>query len=175
MAKTKAVKTRAIGFVPANREQADETLRVIGEQQRKREVLQTEMNDRLAAIKAEVEAKAGPINESIKELSRGIQVWAEANRAELTKNGSKTVKLGNGEIRWRTRPKSVVVRGADAVIAALKRLGLERFVRSGKDTVNKEAILAEPEAVQDVKGITVGSGGEDFVVVPFETKLEEVA
>lgn len=173
MAKPRNIKTAAAQFVAANRDQADESVRVIGELQRKRETIQTEMNGKLAALKAEFEAQAAPVNEALKAMIYGVQVWAEANRGELTKNGSKTVKLGNGELRWRMRPKSVTVRGVQAVIEALKRLNLKRFIRT-KEEVNKEAILAEPEAVQDVKGITIDQG-EDFVIVPFATELEEVA
>lgn len=173
MAKSKSVKADAAVYVAANREQADETVRTIGELQRKRETLQTTMNEEIAAIKARYEAEAAPVAETIKALSHGVQVWAEAHRADLTRNGSKTVKLGNGELRWRTRPPSVTVRAAGIVIEALKRLGLQRFLRV-KEEINKEAILAEPDAVRDVKGISI-SQGEDFVIVPLATELEEVA
>jgi len=174
MAKKSArIKTAAAAFVAQNRDEADETIRQIGDLQRQREAIQTAMNARLAAVKAEFEAEAAPINDAIKELHAGVQVWAEANRGELLRNGAKTVKLGNGEIRWRTRPPSVVVRTAAAVIDALKRLGLQRFIRT-KEEIDKNAILADPDAVQDVKGISI-TQGEDFVVVPFATELEEVA
>lgn len=173
MAKSKPVKANAAVFVAENRQQADETVRTIGELQRKRESLQTAMNAEIAAVKERYEADAAPVGETIKALGHGVQVWAEANRAELTKNGSKTVKLGNGELRWRTRPPSVTVRAAGIVIEALKRLGLQRLIRT-KEEINKEAILADPDAVRDVKGISI-SQGEDFVIVPLATELEEVA
>lgn len=173
MAKPQRIKSSAAGFVPASRIEADEAVRVIGDYQRKRVDLQTAMNARLAEVKAEFEQQAQPLSESIRTLGHGIQTWAEANRAELLKAGGKTVKLGNGELRWRTRPPSVTVRAAAAVLDALKRLGLSRFIRT-KEEIDKEAILAEPEAVRDVKGISVGQG-EDFVIVPFSTELEEVA
>ncbi|MDS4031230.1 MAG: hypothetical protein RKO66_14330, partial [Candidatus Contendobacter sp.] len=37
-----------------------------------------------------------------------------------------------------------------------------------------EAIAAEPEAVEGVKGITI-TQREDFVIRPFETELEEIS
>ncbi len=173
MSKPHRIRSTAAEFVPANRAEADEAIRTIGEYQRRREALQTAMNERLAALKAESECEAAPLSAAIKTLSQGVQTWAEANRAELLKGGGKTVKLGKGEIPWRMRPPSVVVRGAAAVIEALTRLGLQRFLRV-KTEVDKERILADPDAVRDVKGITV-SQGEDFVIVPFATSLEEVA
>jgi phage host-nuclease inhibitor protein Gam len=63
------------------------------------------------------------------------------------------------------------VRGAEAVLDALRRAGLSRFIRT-KDEVNKEAILNEPEAVARIPGISI-SQGEDFVVTPFEAELAE--
>ena len=74
---------------------------------------------------------------------------------------------------WRLRPPSVAVRGVEAVLDQLRRLGLKRFIRQ-KEEVNKEAILNEPEAVSHVPGISI-SQGEDFVVTPFEAELAEVA
>ena len=73
-------------------------------------------------------------------------------------------------MQWRQRPPSVAVRGADAVIAALKKLGLSRFVRT-KEEVNKEAILNDAEAVRGVGGISINSGVEDFVITPFEAEV----
>ena len=59
-------------------------------------------------------------------------------------------------------------------VAQLNAMELTRFIRV-KEQVDKEAILKEPDAVKDIKGIKVGSAGEKFIVKPFETQLEEVA
>ncbi|MHC1727273.1 MAG: hypothetical protein AB9866_14915 [Syntrophobacteraceae bacterium] len=40
--------------------------------------------------------------------------------------------------------------------------------------MNKDAILAEPEAAKAIPGITI-SRGKGFVITPFESQLEEVA
>ena len=65
------------------------------------------------------------------------------------------------------------IRAVDNVLETLKRLGLSRFIRV-KEEPNKEAMLAEPEAVAGLAGVKIEQG-EDFVIVPFETELEEVA
>lgn len=70
-------------------------------------------------------------------------------------------------------PPKVVVRAVENVLDYLRQAGLDRFIRS-KDEVNKEAVLAEPEAVAHIKGISF-SQKEEFIVLPFETELEEVA
>lgn len=176
MSKKKAsVKTKAVVYVARSREEADAAIAEIGRLQRERETLETAMNARLAAIRTEFEDQAKPAAEGIKTLATGVQTWAESNRVDLTKDGkTKTVALGNGEIKWRNRPPSVGLRGVDDVIEALKQLELARFVRT-KEEVDKEAILKDTDAVKGVKGITINKDQEDFVIVPFATSLEEVA
>lgn len=159
--------------VPQSRDEVVDAIAAIGRAQRERERIQAEMNDALAEIRQRFEQQATPHAEQIKTLSAGVQTWCEANRATLTQDGkTKTARLASGEIRWRTRPPSVSVRAADVVLQALKAMKLDRFIRT-KEEVNKEAILAEPEAVTHIKGVTI-TQKEDFVIVPFETELEEV-
>ena len=83
----------------------------------------------------------------------------------------KTANLVTGEVAWRQVPPSVQVRGAEAVLDRLQVMGLGRFIRS-KDEVNKEAMLAEPEAVRGITGITIVTGLENFSITPFEASAE---
>ena len=102
----------------------------------------------------------------------GIQTWCEANRVALCGDGDrlgKTVNLVTGEVSWRMRPPSVVIRGADSVVDTLLRHGLERYVRT-THVPNKEAMLADPEGVRGIAGVSIQSGVEDFIVVPFEAQ-----
>ncbi len=113
-------------------------------------------------------SQIAPLKTSIETLSKGVQGWCEANRDELTNGGKvKTANLVTGDVSWRQRPPSVSIRGVDAVMETLERLGLQRFIRT-KQEINKEAILLEPKAVAGVAGITVKSGIEDFSIIPFE-------
>lgn len=173
-AKSRRVKQEAVYVpVPQSRDEAAIAIAEIGRHQRERDRIQADMNDILARCKAEAEAQAAPHLAAIRTHAHGVQLWCEAHRAELTQDGKvKTAQLATGEVKWRTRPPSVTVRGVEAVLATLKKLGLGRFVRT-KEELNKEAILAEPAAVEGIKGLAIGQG-EDFVIVPFETKLEEV-
>ena len=117
--------------------------------------------------------KAKPYAGRIVELTKGVATWCEAHRGELTKEGkTKTARLATGEVSWRMRPPSIVLRGAEAVIDALRKLGMDRFLRV-KVEVDKNAMLAEPEAVAKIKGVSI-SQREEFVVKPFSTELEEV-
>lgn len=167
------IKTAAAAVAFQTREEVNEAIAQIGAAQRERDRIATAMNEELAAVRARYEQEAAPHAGVIEQFRQGIHIWAEANRVELTRDGkTKTVKLASGEISWRTRPPKVRITGEGIVAEALKRLGLERFLRT-KVEIDKNAILADPDAVAGVKGIAL-SQGEDFVIRPFETEIEEV-
>lgn len=169
------IKTAAAAFpVPQSREQVVEAIAEIGRRQRERDRIQAEMNDRLADIRQAYEEEAKPHADAIRGLSDGVHLWCEANRDELTRGGkTKTANLASGEVKWRMRPPRVSLRGLDNIIDACRKLGLARFLRE-KTEVNKDAMLAEPELAKTLTGVSIAQG-EDFVIVPFETELEEVA
>lgn len=171
------VKTNAAEFIPADRHQVDAAIAQIGEAQRARENLTVCMNAELAEIKRKYEEEAAPHAAVISTMQKGIQIYCEANRMDLTKDGrTKTVRFGAGEVSWRMRPRAVTIRGAEAVVKLLKKLGLTDFVRT-KEEVDKTKILAAPDAealLEGVTGISIGQG-EDFVVKPFASEIEEVS
>lgn len=164
----KRIKSAAAAYVPQNRDAVITDIKRIGDLQREASRLETEMNDAIAEITEKFAARIAPLKTDIETLSKGVQGWCEANRDELTNGGKvKTANLVTGDVSWRVRPPSVSIRGMDAVMETLERLGLQRFIRT-KQEINKEAILNEPGAVAGVAGITVKSGIEDFSVIPFE-------
>lgn len=160
--------------VPQTREEAAQFIAEIGSHQRDRQMIQAQMNEGLAAVKAAAEELARPHAEAIAALMKGLEIWAAANRDELTKGGKvKTAALSSGELRWRTTPPAVRIRDLAEAIGALMSVKLDRFLRR-KVEIDKEAILREPETVQGITAITI-SQREELVIVPFETDLEEVA
>jgi len=160
--------------VPQTRDEAVENIAVIGRLQRQRARIEADMNDELSRVRQRFEEQAKPLADDIRRLTVGVQTWCEANRDALTQGGKvKFANLPSGEVKWRMRPPKVGLRGIETIIEACKKLGLARFVRQ-KEEVNKEAMLAEPEIAQTIAGVTI-TQGEDFVIVPFETELEEVA
>lgn len=168
------IKSAAIEhWVPEDRDAVNAAIAELGRLQRERERIQADMNDRMAAVKADHDAVAKPHGERISELAKGVQLWCEANRAQLTQDGKvKFHDFATGQVKWRLRPPSIAVRGAEAVLSTLKNLGLQRFVRT-KEEVDKEAMLREPEVARGVGGVSI-SQREDFVVVPHESQIEEV-
>lgn len=170
---TTRVKAAAV-YACQNKEQVVEAIGEIGKLQRQRDRIAAEMNDKIAAIKQKYEEQAAPHAARITELASGVQSWCESRREELTQCGKvKTVALPTGEVCWRLSTPKVMVRSEELVMETLRKMGLDRFIRT-KPEINKQAILAEPAEVSGVKGITI-SQSESFVVKPFETALEEVA
>jgi len=160
--------------IPQNRDETAEYIAEIGRLQRQRQRIEADMNDEIARVKEKFEALAQPLGDDIRQLSKGVQTWCDANRAQLTGGGKvKFAQLPTGKINWRTRPPKVNLKGKEVIIETLKRLGLTRFVRTIEE-VNKEAMLAEPEVAVSVSGVSI-TQGEDFVITPYETELDEVA
>jgi phage host-nuclease inhibitor protein Gam len=166
------LKAVAAPTVPQTRDQVAELIARIGSDNRALQVIEAEMNDALANVKAQYELLSEPIRQNSKAAFSGVQAWCEANRAELTVFGKvKTHSFSSGDVAWRTRPPSVRITGEDAVLFSLRSLGLMQFIRT-KEEINREAILNEPEKVVGVPGIKI-SQIEDFVVTPFEVELAQ--
>lgn len=172
---TKKLKAAAATVpVPQSKDDCAAAIRALGDLVREFEREKTAMNDRISAIAHEHQPVLNDLQERVQALRSGIQAWCEAHRVELCgendKHG-KTAQLVTGEVAWRLRPPSVAIRGADAVLETLQRMGLHRFIRS-KHEPNKEAMLNEPNAVRGIAGITIVTGLEDFIVTPFEAETE---
>lgn len=169
-------KTKVASFpVPQDRDECNTTIAMIGEARREVTRLDAEMNDAIEAIKARYKHEAAGFLALIDTGIRGVHAYCEANRAVLTNDGKvKTHKFLAGVVNWRKRPPSVRIRGVEAVIERIQSLGLTRFLRT-KVEINKDALLVEPAAAESIAGVTIGSTGEDFVITPNETRLEEVA
>jgi phage host-nuclease inhibitor protein Gam len=172
------LKNKAVpAAVPQTKDACAADIRALGDMQRDFDRLRHAMNDAIAAITQENQPMLAALSERIVALQTGIQTWCEANRVALCgvdDRLGKTANLVTGEVAWRQQPPSVQVRGADVVIDRLQVLGLGRFVRT-KEEVNKEAMLAEPDAVRGIPGIVILSGLETFSITPFEAQAEVVA
>jgi len=168
--KLKAVTVR----VPQSKEDAVTMIAEIGDHQRNRARLKADMDDKITALREHYQGVMAPHEEAIRSITAGVHTWAEANRDSLTHGGKvKTADLMTGEIRWRVTPPSCKVVRIKEAMEELKQRVLSRFIRT-KEEINKEAILADPDAIKGCAWITIEQS-EEFVIVPFETSLEEVA
>lgn len=175
MTKTKAGRVKRpaeTAPVPADMASAATTLARIGQLQRDLAVSEAALAETIAAAKQAAEAQAAPIKVELDLLTRGVQLWAEANRDALTNGGrTKTITLATGEIAWRARPPSVRLKDPAGVLEFLRAKQLGRFIRE-KQEVDREAMLREPTVAETVPGVTIGSAGEEFVVTPTQAQLD---
>jgi phage host-nuclease inhibitor protein Gam len=168
------VKTPA-ACVPQSREEADTLLARLGVLVRDRQVVQAAHDEAVAAAKAKAEREAAPIDAEIAEATRLIQAWAEANRSDLTKGGrTKTVKMPAGALCWRAGRARLVVTDEAAAVAALEK-GNHVAMLSRKVTLDRAALLKNPQIVEDVPGISIAVGGEEFVAEPVAQPLAGAA
>jgi len=169
----KKLKSKAAVYTPQSQTDCAADIKKLGDLQRERARLAADMNDEIAAITKRFQPRLEQLGERIDTLQTGVQIWCDAHRSELTKaHKVKFANLVTGEVAWRQRPPSVSIRGTEAVLETLERMGLTRFIRTRSEP-NKEAMLAEPDAVRGIAGITIVSGVEDFVITPFEAEVQQ--
>ncbi|EAC0789265.1 host-nuclease inhibitor protein Gam [Salmonella enterica] len=173
MAKSKSrLKAAAASYTPQSKEQVSVDIKKIGDIQRELTRIETDANDQIAVIMNQNTPKIEALRAELDVLQKGVQTWCEANRSSITKGDSKTANLITGEVAWRKKPDSVNLKGVEIVIETLKKLKLDRFIRR-KEEVNKDAILADKKAVENIKGISIVSGKETFSITPFEQEIEK--
>lgn len=173
MAKATKTKTKGVNMpVPQSREEAQRFIREIGEANRQIARIEADMNDEIAATKERGELDAAPLYGRVRALTEGLRIWCDANREALTDGHKrKFADLGTGKVEWRNAPARVTIKGVETVLAALKTLGLHKFIRT-KEEIDKEAMQREADQARLVPGVTIGSEGENFSVEPFEAAIE---
>lgn len=170
--KNSRLKAAAASYTPQSKEQVSVDIKKIGDIQRELTRIETDANDQIAVIMNQNTPKIEALRAELDVLQKGVQTWCEANRSSITKGDSKTANLITGEVAWRKKPDSVNLKGVEIVIETLKKLKLNRFIRR-KEEVNKDAILADKEAVKGITGISIVSGKETFSITPFEQEIEK--
>lgn len=170
--KVSRLKAAAASYTPQSREQVSVDIKKIGDIQRELTRIEADANDQIAVIMNQNTPKIEALRAELDVLQKGVQTWCEANRSSITKGSSKTANLITGEVAWRTKPDSVSIKGVELVLEALKKLKLDRFIRR-KEEINKDAILADKKAVENIKGISIVSGKEVFSITPFEQEIDK--
>lgn len=174
---TKKLKSKTMAAVPQSKDDCAAAIRTLGDLVRTFERQRAEMNDAIAAIAQQHQPVLSDLQEQITALRTGIQAWCEAHRVQLCGEDDrlgKTANLVTGEVSWRQRPPSVSIRGVETVLETLERMRLTHFIRVRSEP-NKEAMLAEPDLVRGIAGITIVTGIEDFTITPFEAEAEVTA
>lgn len=166
MAKINKLKAMALSSSCQNKAEVMENIAKIGEKQRELTRLETEISDIIAQATNERKNKIDLLQLEIESLQMSVQIWCEANREKLLKNGVKTANLITGEVSWRAGKKCVVGSATPELIDRLERFGLHRFIRIKKE-LDKTAILKEPNAITDIEGIKIQVSDDEIVIKPF--------
>lgn len=169
----KARKGKQTKWVPANRFEVTAAIEEIGAAQRKRAVLEAEMNQKLSSIQLEYAELVRPLNERESVLTEGVAAWCQANRAELTEdNKVKFHDFPSGRVNWYLTPWSVTVRGVEEVIKFLRKKRLSKYLRT-KVEVDKTALLRDRELLENraLEGITFKQE-EVFSITPISEDID---
>lgn len=178
MKSEKVIKKKSV-IVPKDRAGLEKFVSDIREAEQKIIALEDDLEKEISELAAEIselkrkaQAKAKPYEEKINELTKGVYIFAEGHRDELTDRGAKkTVELVAGDkIKWYFTPPAVAVADEEEAVKELKRRGLSQFIRT-KEEIDKEAILREPEKVKNLKYLSIGQE-EIFAIVLLAIGIE---
>ena len=151
----------------------EQLLREIGEIQREIQKIDVDAQKKIKRIKNEAKKKTRRMQRMIR--GRMLKLFMIfISRPDKSK---KTLRFVNGRIGSFLTPPAVRISSVKNVLKNLKLKNLSRFVRTIiTEEIDKEAILMDPEAVKDVKGVST-TQKERFEVTPAETNevvLEDV-
>jgi len=132
---------------------ADNALREIGELNRKLQAIDADKADRIDAIKADAKAQAEPVQERVKTLEAGLELFALIHKDELFAD-RKTRTLVFGEIGFRksTKLKTLTKWTWEKVLGAIKDFGFLDAVRI-KESVDKDALKQWPDDRLEMVGV----------------------
>ena len=160
----------------------------VGELQREKEKITLDFDSRIAALQTELSEKTDGIDKEIKQISKSIKYFMDANKKDYISEKKKTLTLETGEISYRGGKPSVKTKNSEKlIIEILEKNNLLKsrdsfvkkmhsvFVRV-KCELDKELALANPTAANTVAGIEIEEGAERFYIKPYSTSTElEVA
>lgn len=169
--KPRTKKPKIVPRIPKDDTEANEHLRKIGVHKRIITTAAIELEATIKRLKAEALTKYGPLAQEAEELFEGLFLFAQQNRSTLLKPPAKTVKLPAGEMTWRWTPPKVTIKNVKAVIANIKRLGLESKFLKVKEEVSKAGMLKDKGKAKGIAGVSF-TQQELFAVKPNDLTFE---
>ena len=172
MSKTQRIKSDGNLEVPVNDDEANVYIAEIIATRRSIDAIETDMQTEIDRVKADYETSIKALRTELNGSLKGLQAYFEVHRERLLKK-NKSVHMPAGRAGWRMTPPKVSVKGAELVIARLRKLrgGAKRFLRTTV-SVNKEALLDAPEIIERVEGLST-SQKEEFFVEPVAPRASE--
>ena len=145
-------KITALAPVLASLSEANSTLARIGEYGRSIQMIESDLAEKILALRKKADEEILPLATNVATLSFGLELYANQHREELLKDGGKTVSLSCGNFGWRwTPPKVSAGRGGDAkVLEKVQALNLSEYIRNTPE-LDKEALLRDKPPIAGVK------------------------
>ena len=146
-----ATKPRRTVPVPASLAEANHSLFRLGALDRAVAAIESGLEEEIARLRKEAEEKSAPLLAEHADLATGLEVFARTNRETLLTRDRKSVRTSAGTFGWRTTPFRVeFLRGADKVLAAIKKLKLKKYIRV-TESIDKKALLKDRPVIAGVK------------------------
>ena len=148
------IKTPAVP-VPQTRVEFEEQAVRLGEISREIDGIAAVGATKIADIKLSTKKATDVLTKTAKALWGAISAYAEAHRSELLPKDRKSASIAAGTIGWRTGSPAIQIDGdEDEIILRLEAQGMHRFLRETV-VLDKAALLAEPEVVKTIDGLSV--------------------
>ena len=139
--------------VVANLAEADSTLGQIAALNRQLVLLETGMNEDIAAIKKKAEEKAEPLRQQVADLGGALARYAEQHKDDLftDKQRSRALSFGSSGFRFSSVLDTLGKTTWKQVLALLENKGFDQFIRRVPD-VDKDALRkADPGVLKDLR------------------------
>lgn len=136
-------------------DEADKALQELCEISREVELINLEGNEKIDSVKAEMQAKALPLNQRAEVIGAALNAYALGNKKELfAKEKSKALNFGTIGFRASTKIKTMSKVKWEDVFARLKENSLLDFIRI-KEEVDKEKLKKADSSMLELVGCQV--------------------
>jgi phage host-nuclease inhibitor protein Gam len=162
---------------PSVEEVLDRHLDELGQIVRELAKLQAQWDAEVNTVKKKYKSQVDALTARRDETRDALAEYASAHRSKLLTGRGKIVQLRSGTIRWKyTKPTLSIAEDVseEVVVRRIRQQrGLKRFTKVGKRTLNKTALVADPEFVARIRGLRVIQR-EDFIIKPTKAQTEIV-
>jgi phage host-nuclease inhibitor protein Gam len=150
--------------VPQNETEAAASLSKLGDIERDILEISNKAEEEIARIELETTTALAPLLKQSDDELDSLLAFASSHRDTLLTDGKKSITFPTGTIGWRKTPLSVSIKGAEAVIAEIKRRKLAGALIRTKEEIDKQAMLRRENInrAMRIPGVTIGSREEFF-------------
>lgn len=168
------VKPQVQGMIIKNIDEADRALQELCEISREVELINLEGNEKIDAVKADMQVRALPLNQRAEVIGAALNAYALGNKKELFAKGkSKELNFGTIGFRASTKIKTASKVKWENVIERLKEHSLLDFIRL-KEEVDKEKLKKADSVVLEIAGCVVQTEDVFFYELDKEKVVQNV-